>query len=173
MSAEKWAPIPRYEGICEVSDRGRVRSLDRMTGNRWARGALKKTWLNDQGYLLVVLCKNGGNERVSVHALVLEAFVGPRPAGMVTRHLNGDSQDNRLENLTYGTQRENLLDRVRHGTDPNASKTHCPQKHPYSGSNLGWRVGERARVCMACQRDRSRRYRDRKRARAADSVVHA
>jgi hypothetical protein len=51
-----------------------------------------------------------------VHRLVLEAFVGPCPEGMECRHLDGDPANNRLENLRWGTHRENAADQVRHGT---------------------------------------------------------
>ncbi|MFV0400614.1 MAG: HNH endonuclease signature motif containing protein [Oscillospiraceae bacterium] len=51
-----------------------------------------------------------------VHKLVLEAFVGVRPEGMVCRHLNGNSLDNRLLNLCWGTPQENVRDSIRHGT---------------------------------------------------------
>lgn len=55
---------------------------------------------------------------VFVHVLVLTAFVGPKPEGKQTRHLNGDPADNRLVNLTWGTNSQNTLDRKRHGTFP-------------------------------------------------------
>lgn len=48
-----------------------------------------------------------------VHQVVLDAFMGPRPPKMVSRHLNGDSLDNRVANLAYGTQKENWADAVR------------------------------------------------------------
>ena len=51
-----------------------------------------------------------------IHQLVLEAFVGPCPSGMMCRHLNGDPANNRLENLKWGTRSENQLDSVQHGT---------------------------------------------------------
>ena len=53
-----------------------------------------------------------------VHRLVLEAFVGPCPADMECRHLNGNPADNRLENLAWGTHRQNQADRIAHGTLP-------------------------------------------------------
>ncbi len=51
-----------------------------------------------------------------VHKLILETFVGKRPEGYVCRHLNGNALDNRLENLCWGTQKENMQDEIRHGT---------------------------------------------------------
>lgn len=57
-----------------------------------------------------------GDKTRYIHRLVLETFVGPCPNEMETRHLNGKPQDNRLENLCWGTRSENQLDSVKHGT---------------------------------------------------------
>jgi len=57
-----------------------------------------------------------GKFRQRRHVLVLETYHGPRPEGAVSRHLNGDPRDDRPENLAWGSQSENLLDSVRHGT---------------------------------------------------------
>ena len=51
-----------------------------------------------------------------VHKLVLQAFRGYRPDNYVCRHLNGNCLDNRLVNLKWGTQKENMLDSIKHGT---------------------------------------------------------
>lgn len=62
---------------------------------------------------------NIGNGKVCrrlVHALVLNAFVGPRPKGMQCRHLDGNPDNNHISNLVWGTARENQIDRRRHGT---------------------------------------------------------
>lgn len=67
------------------------------------------------GYAFVGLVGGRGKRDVGVHRLVLEAFVGPCPAGMQTRHLNGVRHDNRLSNLCWGTPKENTEDRIRHG----------------------------------------------------------
>lgn len=60
-----------------------------------------------------------------VHRLVLEAFSGPCPDGMVARHLNGISADNRAENLAWGTHQANQDDRVRHGTNRPGVESHA------------------------------------------------
>lgn len=171
MADERWLPIPGYAGLYEVSDLGRVRSLDRTVAHsrpghsRRLRGRVLTPTIDGRGYPKVVLCKLGTLRERSLHQLVLEAFVGPRPCGFVTRHINGDNHDARLTNLAYGTQSENMHDRVRHGNNPNAAKLECPQGHAYFGENL--KIGVRGqRICRACQRNNSRAYRERKRAAA-------
>jgi hypothetical protein len=64
---------------------------------------------------MVALWKDGGQRTQTVHHLVLKAFVGPPAEGQVCRHLNGQPADNRLENLRWGTPKENSQDMVRHG----------------------------------------------------------
>lgn len=72
-----------------------------------------------KGYYRVNI-RDGGTpvkkHSVPVHQLVLETYVGKRPNGMLCRHLNGDSQDNRLRNLVWGTPKENVRDSIQHGT---------------------------------------------------------
>lgn len=110
---ETWKDIPGYEGRYQVSDEGRVRSLDRpirvvchgVEAVRIAKGKLLRPGRNKSGHVTVAIGK--GNSR-QVHQLVLEAFVSPRPAGCEVLHLNHNPADNRLENLRYGTRSENL-----------------------------------------------------------------
>jgi hypothetical protein len=115
-NGERWLPVVGFEGRYEVSDHGRVRSLDRVqdteTGPRQYRGKAIQPGTVKSGHRLVVLGK--GNSRL-VHALVLSAFVGPRPAGYDTLHGDGDPANNRLTNLRWGTRSENMQDAVRHG----------------------------------------------------------
>lgn len=88
----------------------------------------------------------------------MEAFVGPRPEGLEVRHLDGDPSNNVLSNLTYGTRSDQRMDDVRNGVHPTASKTHCPQGHPYSGDNLYVQKTDGARRCKICMRERQRKW---------------
>lgn len=112
--AEEWRPILGFEGFYEVSDQGRVRSLDRILsdGRRW-RGQVMRTQIVDR-YEQLVLSRNGQSAR-NVHVLALEAFRGERPIGMEVCHGNGISTDNRLENLRWDTPKSNAADRETHG----------------------------------------------------------
>lgn len=75
------------------------------------------TPINPDGYLVAGIKKTGGTfSTYFVHVLLLIAFVGPKPKGHVTRHLNGNPQDNDLTNIVWGTPKQNYEDALRHGT---------------------------------------------------------
>lgn len=67
------------------------------------------------GYAHLTLWRHGKPFHRRVHLLVLETFHGPRPEGLVARHLNGRKSDNRAANLRWGTHKENADDREAHG----------------------------------------------------------
>lgn len=116
----EYRAIPGHEGYRVGSD-GTVWSC-------WKRGhwnkrvtaewrQLKPGRCAPVGYRSVALPVGGGKLKSHhVHRLVLLAFVGPLPEGQCTRHLNGVPGDDRLENLAYGTESQNQMDRVAHGT---------------------------------------------------------
>lgn len=123
-TSENWRPVPGYAGKYSVSDLGRVRSephpalrvlgkaretitvpaaiLRQSLGGR--RQRYRRVQLHDWG--------SGKNRRkyAYVHALVLLAFVGPRPSDAEILHGEGGPSDNRLVNLAYGSREENLDD---------------------------------------------------------------
>lgn len=120
---EVWRAVLGYEGYYEVSSLGNVRSIDRLIRRsdgqlRRFRGRSRKAFRHNSkiAYRSVVLSVSSRRKTWCVHALVCASFHGPRPSGMEVRHLNGNPEDNRAENLTWGTQEENELDKVRHGT---------------------------------------------------------
>ena len=95
-----------------------------------------------------------------VQKLVLDAFVGPRPAGAVARHLNDIGIDNRLVNLAWGTASENMRDCATNGNHHNAKKTHCKRGHAFTPENTGPNNRPEWRVCLECKRAKAReRYR--------------
>lgn len=103
----EWRKHPRYPEY-ELSSEGDVRSIYTM---RPLVGRLDK-----DGYRALVLCTGGRRLNARVASMVLEAWVGPRPAGFVVRHLNGVRADNRPSNLAWGTQKDNIGDKITHGT---------------------------------------------------------
>lgn len=113
--------MPGYEGLYEVSDLGRVRSHDRMVhlggvgngGSFLKPGRILKPIPARWGRLQVRLCANGEQRPYQVHRLVMAAFVGPCPDGLRVLHWDDDPDNNQLSNLRYGTQSENMHDRVR------------------------------------------------------------
>lgn len=119
---EVWKSVPGYEGFYEASNLGRVKTLSRWVpfktgGGRQQKEKVMKLNRHDQGYRQVTLYKDGTRVNRFVHALVLQAFVGPCPEGMECCHDNGDRADNRLENLRWDTLASNQADRLIHGTD--------------------------------------------------------
>jgi hypothetical protein len=129
---ERWLHVAGFEGEYEVSDLGRVRSLDRTitvpdryggTYERPLRGRLLRPGPNTHGYLGVNL---GRRVHLPVHQLVLKAFADPCPEGHEACHGPGGRTDNRLVNLSWGTRAKNLgPDRRRDGTDPNGDRHGC------------------------------------------------
>lgn len=124
MTEEIWKPIPGYEGCYEVSNLGRVKSVERRSprvtpqgkaGFRFIPEKFLKGGVDNIGRWHVGLRRAGETQPRRIHSLVLLAFIGPRPEGQVGMHLNGDPSDNRLENLEYGTQSRNLIDALWHG----------------------------------------------------------
>lgn len=109
---EEWRAVKGYEGIYEVSNTGRVRSLPRKLKNYCFKGRELKQFTTNSEYCFVGLSLYGKTKTVPVHRLVAEAFV-PNPQGKETvNHINENKRDNRAENLEWLSLTEN----VRYGT---------------------------------------------------------
>ena len=145
---ERWLEVLGYEGLYEVSEPGRVKSLPRNT----TRGGILKQVLRPDGYRTVRLYKDGASRSHLVHVLVAEAVFGPRPAGMDVRHIDGDRANNAAWNLAYGSRSENVRDMLGHGRGQIA-KTHCPYGHPYDEVNTYIRP-DGGRECQTCRERR-------------------
>lgn len=123
MINEEWYDIKGFEGIYQITKSGRIRSIARSWQQKARSGCVHthsikgrelKPGLSAQGYPTVVLGRKTGTR--TVHSLVAETFIGPRPCNNEVRHKNGDRTDHRLDNLCYGTRSDNINDSRTHGT---------------------------------------------------------
>ena len=111
---EDWKPIPGFEHY-DVNSVGDVRSRQGRNPRLLARR------LDRRGYVRYSLCSHGKVQDRFAHQLVLEAFLGPRPQGQGTRHLDGNPGNNRLDNLEYADHAVNMADQYAHGTRARAA----------------------------------------------------
>lgn len=109
MSYEKWLDIPQYEDY-QINNMGHIR--------RVATGRILKGGLSSNGHRVIQLSKNQVMMAFSVQSLVMSAFVGQPPEGMVIYHKNDIKSDNRLENLEYRKRFVPLGKRFKKGDDP-------------------------------------------------------
>jgi|DEB19_MinimDraft_3_1074340.scaffolds.fasta_scaffold20767_2 hypothetical protein len=138
---EIWRWVPNYEGAYEVSNTGRVRSVDRTIHcYNWrakkkmdmhVKGRLLRPGKGSHGYFTVSL---GRHNTKTVHSLVADAFLGPKPENCEVLHNDGSRDNNHVSNLRYGTRSENNLDAVKHGTRDLAKLRLASQK----GLALRW-----------------------------------
>lgn len=132
MAIEEWKPVINFEKLYEISNFGRIKSLDRDIYRRTPRDPLVFFTKTYYGKLLtpsveknkenkplrcfVSLSKNNKVYHKRIHRLVLESFVGPCPEGMEGCHNDGNALNNNIENLRWDTGKENQKDRINHKT---------------------------------------------------------
>ncbi len=155
---ERWLPIPGYEGYYEASSLGRIRSLDReITCKNGVvkrrRGVILRPGRSDRRLTVNLSGPDTDLRSWKVHQLVLMAFVGPKPPGAMGCHWDDDYTNNRIENLRWGSNTDNMQDSLRNGGNPRAARTHCPRSHPLASPNLV--RGANGRTCLACRRAKS------------------
>ena len=85
-------------------------------GRLWRNGKEKKFTVGPVGYEVVSFSTNNKTKTYYKHRLLLHAFVGECPVGCEALHINGNRLDNRLDNLRWGTRKENVSDAIKHGT---------------------------------------------------------
>lgn len=116
MQAEIWKEIPGYEGLCEVSDLGRVRTMDRQKHAGAGRyytlpGRIRSIRYDKDGYCLVTLTDaTGSNQTHKVHRLVAQVFDREPLADEEINHRNSKRDDNRAENLHWVSHTDNIRD---------------------------------------------------------------
>lgn len=111
---EEWRPIVGWDAYYEVSDQGRVRRVIGGKGSRSHGRCKVLTVANDRA--VTSLNRPGEQVVILVHREMLRAFVGePDDPTMEACHTNGNSLDNTLDNLRWGTSAENKADMMNHG----------------------------------------------------------
>jgi hypothetical protein len=111
IEGEIWKDIVGYEGSYQISNMGRIKSLERLSPSRWGKLYLKKAKImklcNVDGYLATSLYKNNCPIQMKSHKLVAIAFI-PNPEHLpIVNHKKGIKWDNRATELEWVTSSEN------------------------------------------------------------------
>lgn len=117
---EIWKDIRDFEGFYQVSNLGRVRSVERavLTSSGHKRNYKSKILSSPKdsvGYHVVTLSRMGETKSFKVHNLVANYFLKPKPAGYEVCHRDGDPSNNAANNLRWGTHKSNMEERSLHG----------------------------------------------------------
>lgn len=148
---EEWRPVVGFEGCYEVSNLGRVRSLDRITVQRskggahiscFRRGRVLSPGKTLGGYLQAHLYRDGEHVSRTIHDLVLTHFDRPRPPGAEGMHLDHDKQNNSLSNLAWGSRQENERQKIEAGRTPRGERSAAAKLTEADVCEIRRRAGE-------------------------------
>lgn len=110
---ENWKDIKGYEGLYQVSNFGRIKSINRTinhnkgNGNRILNGRILKCWYDKNNYARISLSKNGKVTKYLVHYITASTFI-PNPDNKpCIDHIDTNPSNNNVENLRWCTQKEN------------------------------------------------------------------
>lgn len=118
----KWKSLPGYKGLYEVSPLGQIR-------NQPKRGQTRSKVLDPymrRGYLFIELWKDGAHKKIALHRIIAKAYLKKVEGKDHVNHKNGVKYDNRVENLEWCTNHENIIHAMDMGLSPKA----YPQKQP-------------------------------------------
>lgn len=110
---EEWRVIPTFPNY-EASSLGRIRRAD--------SGKVRPAFVNPRGYPSLRLCRDGDLLTRTVHSLVADAFIGPRPNGNDVNHIDGCKTNNAPTNLEYLSHGDNVRHAVANGRHPRGER---------------------------------------------------
>lgn len=106
---EIWKDIQGYENQYQISNFGRVRSLDRIDSRGWKRkGKIMKLCVKEDGYSVIGLTKNNYQKKFLVHRLVAEAFLKKTNETEEVNHIDENKQNNNVNNLEWCSHLKNM-----------------------------------------------------------------
>lgn len=134
MKIEIFKAIKGYEGLYEISNLGRVKSLPKVIGRRMKPESFLKIRISSQGYAMVSLCKDSKIFNANVHRLIAEAFI-PNPENKPTvNHIDGCKLNNDISNLEWATAHEQNIHLYKTGLkDPKTCGRHG-KRRPFTAA---------------------------------------
>lgn len=152
---ERWKAVPGYEGIYEVSNLGRVKSMNRIVKRgdilQERKERIKKQWANDDGYLQVKLSRDGINTNIGAHRLVAMAFLDNPYDLPEVNHKDGNRQNNCVDNLEWVTHIENIQDSIKRGTHVSFHDTSGNKNPNYGNRKLSVLYAEHPDIALQKQ----------------------
>lgn len=123
---EIWKDIIGYEGLYQISNYGRIKSIERKVkynnSFRNVKEKIRKSFIGNQGYERIELSRDRKNKKYNVHRLVAETFIPNLFNKETVNHKNGIKTDNKVENLEWATRSENELHAYKTGLAKNTEK---------------------------------------------------
>lgn len=131
--SEIWLPVIEYENIYQVSNLGRVRSLDRIIkrnkqGACLHKGVVMKPSINHKGYEIIDLRDHGKRKGGFVHRLVAKAFIENPLNRPQVNHIDGNKRNNNVKNLEWVNNSENQIHAYKLGLNKHSDKAGRPKK---------------------------------------------
>lgn len=154
---EEWRDIIDYEGFYQVSNYGRVRSLDRVINKHFYKGRILKQVSNGQ-YLYIKLSKNSIWSRFSVHRLVAIMFLGfDTSSGLEINHIDHNKLNNRLDNLEIVTHEENMDKAFKFYNGVSNRYGHHKIRNINHCIDCGKEIFKSSKRCVECESKRRRK----------------
>ncbi|MDM0987481.1 NUMOD4 domain-containing protein [Clostridium perfringens] len=131
---EVWKEIKGYEGMYQISNLGRVKALERIDSRGLRRKEKILKYNNTKnGYLEAVLCKNGKTKHITVHRLVAIHFIENINNLPIVNHIDGNKQNNKVDNLEWCTYSYNVKHAFRTGLAKITDETREKMSNAHKG----------------------------------------